>query len=346
MPTNTKAQRRLDAALDQAEARGSCLAPATRADDAALKRRLPKGEVISPAPGIFARPEYWLGLHPDERALSIMRALGEKHPAWIFRSSSAALAWGLDVPYPLALPVKAFAACQPAAVCDNLAVTPIHHQLPREMVGSVGDLRVTSFWESVLECLLEAPFSWGLAVADSALRASGWNAEQLVEFVRTAGKGRPGVRRALITASYADGRAESGGESRLRALIIVHGFQIPELQVEIPDPTDPTCVYRVDHFWKTPDGRRVANEMDGFCKYEDEAMLDGRTPTEVLVAERQRESRLTLAGVTVLRFTYDDLQHPQKIDHLLTVAGVPRDMGAARAWREAWDAADPQAGNR
>ena len=267
-----------------------------------------------------------------------MHALGEKHPTWTLCASSAALAWGLDVPHPLALPVQAYAGKQLKHGGGNLRI----HISSRPIIGVRHDgLRVAPVWDAVLETLLAAPFAYGLAVADSALRASGWTRDDLLGHLRGAGKGRHGIRRALITASHADERAENGGESRVRAFLIVQGFQLPELQIEIVDPADPTRVYRVDFYWLLPDGRVIIGEFDGMQKYVDERLLGDRTAVEALVAERQRESHLTLAGYPVVRFTYDDLQHPQQLERLLTVAGVPRDLGAARAWRERWAAARP-----
>ena len=334
----TAAQHRLDALFDAAELGSSCLVPKTPADAAALRRRVLAGEVVEPAPGTFARAPHWLTLAPDDKALHLMHALGEKHPTWTFCASSAALAWGLDVPHPLAQPVQAYGGKQLKRGGGN----PCIHISSKPVVGVRHDgLRVVPFWDAVVETLLAAPFAYGLAVADSALRASGWSRDDLLNCLRDAGKGRHGIRRALITASHADGRAENGGESRARAFFIVQGFQLPDLQVEIVDPADPTRVYRVDFYWLLPDGRVIIGEFDGKQKYVDERMLGDRTTVDALVAERQRESHLTLAGCPVVRFTYDDLQHPRQLERLLAVAGVPRDVGAARAWREQWAEASP-----
>lgn len=343
MAKDTVAQRRLETLLDEAEARGSCLVPHTRADDAVLKRRLAVNEVVEPARGVYARPSYWLGLTPDVRALHLMRGLGEKHPSWIFRSSSALLVEGLDLPYALALPVRVYATRAPARSCGNVDVKVLHAPLRPDLVETRRGLSVVTFWEALLECLLDISFPNGLAVADAAVRRFGWDADQLVSFVRAEGRHRPGIRRAVIIASFADGRAEDGGESLARAFLIMHGFQLPLLQVEIPDVTNPGRVFRVDFLWELPDGRIVVGEFDGRCKYVDEGMLDGCSTVDVLLSERQRESRLTLAGCSVVRFTYDDLLHPQRLVNLLVSAGIPRDEGAARIWHDRWAAASPHA---
>lgn len=336
MAKTTAAQRRLEAELDVAENLESCLVPRTHADDVALKRRLSKGEIIMPASSVFIRSSRWQNLSRSDRALYLMRALSEKHPSWVFRGSSAVLARGLEIPNEMVFPVKVYAGRSPARASDLIEVArpPKAFELKTEVLPD--GIRVPTFWESVLECLLDAPFSKGLVVADSALRRTGWTAGRLEECVRSTGRNRPGVRRAVLIARFADGRAESGGESRIRAFFIEHGYRLPDLQVEIVDPVDSRRVFRVDFIWYLEDGRVIVGEFDGRCKFEDETMLLGRAPAEVFAQAQQRESRLTLAGCEVLRFAYDDLVHPERLERMLAVAGIPKDAGAERAWQREW----------
>ena len=78
----------------------------------------------------------------------------------------------------------------------------------------VDGVRVTPFWRTVEDCLLRAPFSYGLAIADSALRAKGVSRDDFCERLRMDCEGKRGYRRAQVIASYADGLSENGGESR------------------------------------------------------------------------------------------------------------------------------------
>ena len=57
-------------------------------------------------------------------------------------------------------------------------------------------------------------------------------------------------------------------------------------------------------------------------KYEDDALLAGRTTVDVLLRERQRESRLTMLGMPVVRFTMEDVMTPGKLARFLKAAGV------------------------
>lgn len=199
----------------------------------------------------------------------------------------------------------------------------------------VDGVRVTPFWRTVEDCLLRAPFSYGLAIADSALRTKGVSRDDLGERLRSDCEGRRGHRRALVIASYADGLSENGGESRFRAFFIAYGFPVPELQVEFRDPLDPNQVFRVDYFWRLEDGTCVIGELDGKGKY---TLQDGgdRESVDPFVAERQRESHLTMLGHKVLRFTFDELKNPGKLAEKMRLAGIPQRADLAEEWRRQW----------
>jgi len=108
-----------------------------------------------------------------------------------------------------------------------------------------------------------------------------------------------------------------------RAAIIEEGFELPDLQVELHDPMD-GAAYRVDFLWTCPDGRRIIGELDGWEKYLDPAMTEGRGTLGVLVAERQRESRITMSGASVVRFSYRQVRDHGYLARLLAAYGVPR----------------------
>ena len=145
-------------------------------------------------------------------------------------------------------------------------------------------------------------------------------------------EGRRGYRRAQVIASHADGLSENGGESRFRAFFIAYGFPVPELQVEFRDPLDLSQVFRVDYFWRLEDGTCVIGELDGKGKY---ALQngEGRESVDPFVAERQRESHLTMLGHKVLRLTFDELKNPGKLVEKMRLAGIPRRPDLAEEWR-------------
>ena len=138
-----------------------------------------------------------------------------------------------------------------------------------------------------------------------------------------------------MIASYADGLSENGGESRFRAFFIAYGFPVPGLQVEFRDPLDSSQVFRVDYFWRLMDGTCVIGELDGKGKYTLQNG-EGRESVDPFVAERQRESHLTMLGHKVLRFTFDELKNPGKLAEKMRLAGIPRRPDLAEEWRRQW----------
>ena len=333
-----EASARIDLMLDAAQAEGTCLVPKEHADVAALQRMLKAGTVVSPAPRLYAREAYWESLDKRGRSAHMLRGLSAGHPTWAFWSYSAALLHGLEVPDYCLTPMRAIVARR-TALSSRLLKTRFARK--GDQIVMAGGARATDFWQTVLECLLESSLGVGLAIADSALRVSEATRGELIGYIEKHGKGRRGVRRALLIARHADGKAENGGESRVRAFLISKGFLLPELQVEIADPAGESGAFRVDFLWRLPDGGGVIGELDGKEKYGNLEMLDGGTAADVARDERQRESRLTLAGYPVFRFTFNDVLQPDRFSHLLAVAGIPQDLEAKRSWEGEWAKAAP-----
>jgi hypothetical protein len=72
-------------------------------------------------------------------------------------------------------------------------------------------------------------------------------------------KGRRGVRQAWEMSELADGRSESGGESRLRLRVLDMGLPRPEVQIPVHDHVG-VARYRLDLGWRR---WRLALEYDG-----------------------------------------------------------------------------------
>ena len=332
-PAATALQGRLDSALDAAEAQHHCAIASGDALARAFMRRAQQQYCLSPAPGLYVRPSYWRELNPREQAFHLMHGLGRLHPTWTFRSWAAALSWGIEVPYPLLEELPIISKRQPSPPYPVISRSPY----PSDRVETSDGIRVLSLPHAVGEVLRQAPFSYALAVIDSALHAQ--NSNEVPSFlaeVEHACQRRDGAARARFILRFADARAESGGESRVRAFLIANGYELPDLQITFTDPCDQNHVLRVDFFWRLPDGRNLIGEFDGMAKYHDPDLTNGEDAVAVLVRERQRESRLTLLGYPVLRFTYDDLSHPARLHHLLRTAGIPQDSSRALQWHKTW----------
>ena len=329
---NTLARNRMLARLTEVTEQGALLATHDNAELMWLRRHVGTDDIAEPESYLFCFQHDWDALTPAERALRTIKGLAEFHSDWAFWGYDAALLWGLEVPNDLLGPrflVKTGCSVPLSAGCRLL------RPQTAGALEQVDGVRVTPFWHTVEDCLLRAPFSYGLAIADSALRAKGVSRDDLCECLRSDCEGKRGYRRAQVIASYADGLSENGGESRFRAFFIAYGFPVPELQVEFRDPLDPSQVFRVDYFWRLEDGTCVIGELDGRGKYT--LQDDGdRESVDPFVAERQRESHLTMLGHKVLRFTFDELKNPGKLAEKMRLAGIPQRADLAEEWRCRW----------
>ena len=328
----TLARHRVMKKLESSIANGEFFVPLEKRDAVWLRRHIGADGIIQPERGVFTLDRYWATLDKRERASHRIRALASAHPDWAFWGYDAALIWGLDVPFELLTEryvvgshAMQLSGC-PAAVARRDAIGSL------EMRDGV---RVTSFWRTVEDCLLRAPFSYGLAIADSALRLKHETSDELVQRLGANARTRHGFKQAATIASYADGRSENGGESRFRAFFIVYGFTVPDLQVSFVDPLNPEITFRVDYLWQLEDGSHLIGELDGLEKYK----IDNGAKEGIIRSfsqERQRESHLTFLGCPILRFSFSEIKNPMELARKLELAGIPRDAGKSEEWRLRW----------
>lgn len=316
-------RRRIDALLDAAERGESSLVPS---DEKGRKALLRRGlELVQPLAGQFVRRGTWRQLNPAERSLWLMRGVAARHPDRRFCEASAAVAYGLPVTWGLLTHVWVAAG----RGSRDKSVPGVIRRCVSDPEGPAlaQGLPVTSFWRTVFDCLVAFPPPDALAIADRALRLSQASARQVVDYLRSAHRGRRGVRGAVRVAALADARAESGGESIARWTMLEAGFEPPELQVWIEDPVEPGTWFRVDFLWLLPDGSVIIGEMDGRQKTERPELMGGRSAVRVLQDERLRESHLSALRSAVVRFGYDVARDPVLLGSLLGSFGVPRQSG-------------------
>ena len=308
-------------ALDEAERRGVCLVPANEVFAQKLRRRRERFGLMSPRRGLYVRQGYWDALPEDKRALCLLRSLAILHDKWVFCSVSAAVVYGFDVPFELLGTVYVHGGRGCKGRADNYVRTRASVS-PDTFIRQ--GVRVVNIYEALFGCMCDAPFDCAVAIVDSALH-KGVDREKIRLYLAKECRGRQGVRRARKILLFADGRAESGGESRARVAMARLGFAAPELQVSVSDPFDTSKTYRHDYFWMLSDGSLVAAELDGKQKYRDSEILQGRTTLKVLTDERRRESRLSLYRIPILRFSFEESQDPVRFSRLLEAFGIPRD---------------------
>ena len=321
-----KVDERIGAELARAEAEGSCLVPATRADRAALMRRVRRrrtadeDRIISPAPGIYARWAHWRSLKPPQRALGIIRGLSALHPDWVFCGPSAALVRGISVSW--ASLRRTHVVCGPRDG-KRLAARIVRHQIDPGDVEVVSGVRVTSLARTAFDCMRDASFPDALAVADSVLRLSGMSRGALRRLLRRSFSGHRGIARTLATCDWADPRAENGGESVARAIMIERGVALPTIQVRLADPLEEDGWFRIDFTWLGEDGRPVAGELDGLVKYVDPAFMGGLDLMAVISGERRREARITAYDMRVARFSLGEVENEASFWRWVRLYGIP-----------------------
>ena len=276
---------------------------------------------------MYARVSFWDALSKPQRLLHIMRTMQGLHPEWVFCRESAAVAFGLWVTHER-LDAVDVATSRSSRNANSKSAR--WHVVEDDDFVVVQGLRVTSLPRTVFDCMRTVDFEQALAVADSALRVSGRSSSWFVSRFRRIGRNPTGMAHAVRTMRYADARSESGGESIARARMIRHGIALPELQVALAQPLNPRRSFRVDYLWTRLDGSRVLGEFDGMQKYEDEAMLGGRSSLRALADERRREAQLTLYGMPIVRFSYKDVMNEGRFVEIIDRYQIPRSEEIAR----------------
>lgn len=159
---------------------------------------------------------------------------------------------------------------------------------------------VTTLARTVADLARTVPFEWGVAAADAALR--GGIGRAVLEQALDRARRRPGLRRARRVVAFADGRAESPGESLSRALFLLHDVPAPVLQREVRTASG-FVVGRGDFGWEDD---HVIGEFDGALKYDG---THGR-PEDVIMAEKRREQAFRDEGWWLVRWGWGELARP------------------------------------
>lgn len=176
--------------------------------------------------------------------------------------------------------------------------------LPRGDVTRIEGIAVTTLARTLVDVGRTETYERVVATLDAGLRR-GVDQAALEERLELLGRAR-GTRTLRAALGFADGRAESPGESISRVVLSRLGIPRPELQFEIFS-TGGRLVARVDFAW--PD-LGVVGEFDGRVKYDG---TYGRTTADAVMAEKRREAALVAAGWRVVRWTWSDLGHPERI---------------------------------
>ncbi len=263
-------------------------------------RRLRIGGTLRP----LRRGAYTVGELPDNpcarHALLVRASMAELCPAAVASHVSAAVLYGLPV-WGIRLD-RAWVTR--ARRSGGRRGTRVHVRTARLRPGEVtvvDGMVVTSPARTIVDLARSVPFEQAVVVTDAALARGLVDSVQLEIALRRA-VGWPGAPAARRVVAFADGRAESVGESRSRVALLRAGLPAPVPQWEVIDAGG-RLVGRVDFGW--PELRTVG-EFDGRLKY-GRLLRAGESAGDVVFDEKIREDALRGEDLAVVRWTWADL---------------------------------------
>ncbi|MDQ0800050.1 type IV toxin-antitoxin system AbiEi family antitoxin domain-containing protein [Arthrobacter sp. SLBN-112] len=287
-----------------------------------LAKRVRAGALVRVRHGVYTDGPAWRALKPWEQyPLRIQAAAEMLQKPTIFARHSAASSWGIPTigVHPVqVLTLKNDGGRSRGGIRRHFAArTDLK-------VVKLGGFLVTDRIRTVLDLAAFSPFSEAIAPLDHVLRDDPVNGlPALTKAELEAGIGAiysaAAARRIRAAIAFADPASGSAGESWSRALIHAAGFEAPILQQKFSDAAGP--VGYADFYWKES---KVVGEFDGEEKYVKDEFLKGRTASQAVVAEKNRENRIRALGLHVVRWDWADLKEPGALERKLAAAGVAR----------------------
>lgn len=258
-----------------------------------------RGDLVRIRRSAFVDREVWRSAPPWDRhrlrALAVSRALGDQRTLVLTQHSAAAVhrvaLHGVDD--------RVHLGRTDAGRSRSDQQVQIQAGVPEAFVRQQDGCRLVSPALACLQVAAASGVEAGLVSAESALCQGFCTAEELADALAAMPRitGRADARRVVELAGPL---SESAGESRCRWLFIVLGLPTPVQQAWIADRRG-RRVGRVDFLFQDA---RVIVEFDGMGKYDD---------IQVLHREKAREDQLRELGFEVVRLTWDDLDHPERV---------------------------------
>lgn len=287
-----------------------------------VRRAVEGGVVARIAPGAFAKPTAWTALTPmgRHRVRTIEAADRMQAPAVISHHAAAAI-HGIDVlgSWPERIDVRV----APGSGGRSTGLIR-RHALgidDLDLVEWRGHL-LTSPAQTALDLAAAQDFLHGVVALDRVLwagRSGGWLATiddlRILAGRRASPKGSARIRKAVEFATHL---SDSVRETQSRVLLAMLGFPTPELQHPIV-LADGRTAYS-DFFFADFDH---TGEFDGVGKYLDPDLLEGRTPEEALIAEKDRSDAIRRVVSRESRWRTPDLRRPRRLYDILTADGLP-----------------------
>ena len=275
------------------------------------------------APGAYVARAAWRALAPlDRHAQLVWEQTARLAPGQVVSHFAAAALHGIDIlgAWPRTVDVSI-----PAATGGRSTGGVRRRAREAAEIETIawGRHLVTTPLRTAVDLTASLPFCDGVVVADQALwrrRIGGpLVTHDLLREAAHSVTGR-GSARAPRAAEFATDLADSVRESQSRVLIQVMGFPDPELQARFVLAGGREAF--TDFFWRQ---HQHIGELDGVGKYLDPRLRAGRTPEQVLLAEKDREDELRRQVRAFSRWRTPALDSPRVLYDILTRAGLPSD---------------------
>lgn len=280
--------------------------------------------------GWYVRTKEWTPLWPEERHLVELVAAHQNAdaPGPVMIGVSAAVLHALPL-YRLT-PDHVHALIEGSRHGRSRADIRWHgFDIPPSDITVIDGIRCTTLARTVLDVAASVPMASAVAVADAALRsvavvdghvqdagiAEEWRSELSA---RARERSTPGIRQARTVIAFADGRAESPGESVSRLQLRRLGFTQLDLQSHVRGPAGED--YWMDFAFERS---RSFGEFDGIGKYTDPRLLGGRTTQEALLEEKRREDAVRgVTGWGVARWGSEHITTTARLGSRLRAFGI------------------------
>jgi hypothetical protein len=250
----------------------------------ALQRGVEAGERTRLRSGAYVPTALWSELRSDDRRRLEVAAMAAMHPSFIASHRSSRALWHLpSVLQPDGL-VHARASMAAGSRTEHGVRKHAVHDVDRHLVV-VDGVTTTSIERTALDLAATEPFHEAVVVMDAALRR-GISKDRMREVLE---EWAPKQRRARIerVIAFADPLSATAGESWSRVQIFEGGLPAPVLQQSFFDGHG--FIGDTDFWWPR---FTLIGEFDGMKKYREADILRGRTPGQIVEAEKVREDRL------------------------------------------------------
>ena len=275
-------------------------------DDKAIRRMCTSGRWWRVRQGCYCFADVWSTYTPEERHLTLARAVLRVTPGPVALSHTTALlahgiaVWGAELSRVHVTRLDRGAARIERDVVHHVGVCP------EDDVTEIGGLPVVTPARAVIEAATILTQQSALVSADSSLFLRRCTPDDLRAMFASM-MHRPGSQKIHVVLHHMDGRAESVGETLGRHLFWRQGLPMPDLQFEVYDEFG-HLVAVTDFAWHE---QKVFGEFDGRLKYA-RSLRVGEELGDAVFREKRREDMVRgLTRYGCGRLVWDDIFRPR-----------------------------------